>query len=79
MIGEAWTARHVGEAIGELSEIKWKVRNPSIRKSHVAGAAREKKVQKMKGKMTKNPTKVSRVVTLDRDILNFFKYFSFIR
>jgi len=26
MIGEAWTERHVGEATGELSEIKWRVR-----------------------------------------------------
>ena len=38
MIGEAGTARHVGEATRELSEIKWGVRNPSIRESHVAGA-----------------------------------------
>ena len=44
---EGWTARHMGEATGELSEIKWRVRNPPIRESHVAGAT-EKKVQKMK-------------------------------
>jgi len=75
---EGWTARHMGEATGELSEIKWRVRNPPIRESHVAGAT-EKKVQKMKGKMTKKPTKVPRVATLDRGIFYFSKYFSFIR
>ena len=42
MTGEAWTARHVGEATRELSEIKWGVRNPSIRESHVAGATGKK-------------------------------------
>ena len=42
MTGEAWTTRHVGEATGELSKIKWEVRNPSIRESHVAGATGKK-------------------------------------
>ena len=43
MTGEAWTARHVGEATRELSEIRWGVRNPPIRESHVTGAIGKKR------------------------------------
>ena len=46
MIGEAWIARHVGETTGELSEIKWGVRNLPIRESHVAGATGKKRCKK---------------------------------
>ena len=50
MTGQHWIARHVGEATGELSGIKWRVRNPPMRERHLAMTVKQKGAKRPKNR-----------------------------